>query len=196
MVEKKQILTVAIETFNRLGLKRVSVDDICFNLSISKKTFYHHYAEKEILINDFIISEFLIISEKYDLLRQESKSALELLMRYNQFLLDVVNTKNPAVLFDLQHFYPENLNEYRSQRHILLTHFQEILGDGIESGNFRRNINPAILAELRLSQLETHLLNKYPLSEEINLTQKQLAEHFIYGVLKNTPEISLLKMFG
>jgi len=196
MVEKNQILTAAIETFNKLGLKRVSVDDICFNLSISKKTFYQHYSEKEILINDFITSEFLRVSEKYDALKQESKSPLELLVHYNQYLLDVVNTKNPAVLFDLQHFYPENLNEYRRQRPILVNHFREILNKGIESGDFRKNIIPAVLAELRLSQLEMHLLNKYPLTEEIRLAQKQLAEHFIYGVLRNAPEINLLKMFG
>lgn len=183
MIERKEILKRASDSFNKLGIKRVSIDDICFNLSISKKTFYLHYPEKETLINEFIEAEFLKFSQRFKALKSETASSLELMVSYNQYLREEINSKNPAVLFDLQHASPKNLRTYQQQRHVLLNHFEEVLKAGIRSGDFRKSIHPEIIAELRLSQLEMLFLNRYPLNEENEVIQQQLFEHFIQGII-------------
>src|SRR5690242_3544487 len=126
MVEKTEILKNAIHTFATLGIKRVSIDDLCFNLSISKKTFYHHYHEKQALINDFIAAEFQPIFDEYDRLKS-LKSPLEVMIRFNQFLMELIRSKNPAVLHDLKQFYPENYEVYHEYRARLMRAFEEIL---------------------------------------------------------------------
>jgi TetR/AcrR family transcriptional regulator, cholesterol catabolism regulator len=182
MVEKTQILKSAIHTFANLGIKRVSIDDICFNLSISKKTFYHHYHEKQALINDFIAAEFRPIFEEYEKLRGGSKSPLEIMIRYNQFLMELIRSKNPAVLYDLRQFYPENYEVYHEYRSELLQAFQAILESGIISGHFRKEIDAKSLAALRVTQLESILI-PYP-SHQAQPEQyhQQLFEHYIYGI--------------
>jgi AcrR family transcriptional regulator len=181
MVEKTEILKRAIHTFANLGIKRVSIDDLCFNLSISKKTSYQHYHEKQALINDFIAAEFQPIFDEYDRLKG-LKSPLEIMIRFNQFLMDLVQTKNPAVLHDLKQFYPENYEVYHEYRSRLMRVFQEILESGIISGHFRKEIDAKSLAALRVSQLESVLI-PYPLAETKSAQyHEQIFEHYIYGI--------------
>jgi len=182
MVEKKQILKTAIDTFTSLGIKRVSIDDICFNLSISKKTFYQHYGEKQVLINDFIHAEFRKVFEKLEKLKGSVKSPLELMIRFNQFLMDEIRSKNPAVLYDLKQFYPENYEVYYRNRSKLVDQFEEILKAGIKSGDFRKEIDARSLALLRMSQLESILLPNPILEDHPENYHQQLLEHYIYGI--------------
>ena len=182
MVEKTQILKSAIHTFANLGIKRVSIDDICFNLSISKKTFYHHYHEKQSLINDFIAAEFEPIFQEYERAKEDLKSPLEIMVRYNQFLMEVIRTKNPAVLYDLRQFYPENYEVYHEYRSKLLQVFQEILESGIHSGHFRKEIDARSLAALRVAQLKS-ILVPYPSNQaQPEEYHHELLEHYIYGI--------------
>jgi AcrR family transcriptional regulator len=182
MVEKKRILESAIDTFTALGIKRVSIDDICLNLSISKKTFYFHYHEKQTLINDFIEAEFAKVFDEYDRLRRTLKSPLEVMIRYNQFLMDHVRSRNPSVLYDLKQFYPENYAVYNLHRVKLVDRFEEILKAGTVSGDFRKELDPRSLAELRVSQLESILLPHPIIHERPEAYHQQLFEHYIYGI--------------
>lgn len=182
MVEKTQILKTAIDTFTALGIKRVSIDDLCFNLSISKKTFYQHYSEKQILINDFLKAEFGELFAEYDRLKDELQSPLALMVRYNQFLLQAIQAKNPAVLYDLKQFYPENYETYINLRTELINKLEQILKDGIKQGYFRKEIDPRSLAELRVAQLESILMPFPILHEHPEGYHQQLFEHYIYGI--------------
>lgn len=182
MVEKKRILESAIGTFTTLGIKRVSIDDICLNLSISKKTFYQHYGEKQTLINDFLEAEFEKIFDEHARLQAAMKSPLEVMIRYNQFLMDQVRLKNPSVLYDLKQFYPENYAVYNQHRRKLVGTLVEILEAGIQSNDFRKQLDPRSLAEMRVSQLESILL-PHPIGHDRpEEYHQQLFEHFIYGI--------------
>src|SRR5690606_11418008 len=141
MVEKKQILDTAINTFGALGIKRVSIDDLCFNLAISKKTFYQHYSEKHALIDDFLEAEFAVIFGEYTRLNNTAQSPLEVMVRYNQFLMDRIQSRNPAVLYDLKQFYPRNWEVYHRLRSGLVERFAAILTEGMASGHFRKEID-------------------------------------------------------
>lgn len=182
MVQKAEILKTAIDTFTNLGIKRVSIDDLCFNLSISKKTFYQHYSEKQLLINDFLEAEFTVVFERYEKLKSELQSPLALMVRYNQFLMEQVESKNPAVLYDLKQFYPENYEVYHHLRSELAEKLADILREGIASGHFRKEIDPESLAELRVSQLESILLPFPLLQHRPDNYHQQLFEHYIYGI--------------
>ena len=47
---KEQILKVAIERMQQVGIRSVSVDDICHELGMSKKTFYVYFPSKDDLV--------------------------------------------------------------------------------------------------------------------------------------------------
>ncbi|HQO47821.1 MAG TPA: TetR/AcrR family transcriptional regulator [Paludibacteraceae bacterium] len=54
METRKRIIKVASELFLKYGLRSVTIDDICNELRISKKTFYVHFKQKEELIESLL----------------------------------------------------------------------------------------------------------------------------------------------
>lgn len=54
---KENIIQVAGEQFHRMGIRNVSIDDVCAELRMSKKTFYQHFSKKEDLIDSVIFYE-------------------------------------------------------------------------------------------------------------------------------------------
>ena len=47
---RKKILEGTKELFMRYGIRSVSMDDIARHLSVSKKTLYQHFADKDELV--------------------------------------------------------------------------------------------------------------------------------------------------
>lgn len=47
---RENILQVAIKRMQQVGIRRVSVDDICHELGMSKKTFYVYFPSKDDLV--------------------------------------------------------------------------------------------------------------------------------------------------
>ncbi|MDD2228174.1 MAG: TetR/AcrR family transcriptional regulator [Candidatus Cloacimonetes bacterium] len=56
--KQKKLLGTAFQLFLKHGFKRVSVEEICREATVSKVTFYRHYKSKEELIS-FIISSWV-----------------------------------------------------------------------------------------------------------------------------------------
>lgn len=182
MIEKTQILKTAISTFTSRGLKRVSIDDICFNLSIPKKDFYEHYEEKGVLIDDFLQAEFGGIFAMYEKMKKAFPSPLELMVRYNQYLIHNLILRNGIVLRDLKEFYPENYETYMHLRSKVAGTIEELLRTGVEQKFFRKDIVPAHMAELRVTQLESILLPPIDRPKPSREYHEQVFEHYIYGI--------------
>ena len=54
MVIKEQIMLTAFDLFSEHGIKNVSMDDIAHNASISKRTLYELFEDKETLLTECI----------------------------------------------------------------------------------------------------------------------------------------------
>ena len=51
---KEEILKVAAEKMQNVGIRSLSIDDICRLLGISKKTFYVYFETKESLVEEML----------------------------------------------------------------------------------------------------------------------------------------------
>ena len=56
MVIKEQIMLTAFDLFSEHGIKNVSMDDIAHNASISKRTLYELFEDKETLLTECTVS--------------------------------------------------------------------------------------------------------------------------------------------
>lgn len=54
--QKLHIIKTAGEMFFRLGIRSVSIDDICRELGMSKKTFYVYFPSKDELVAQLLHS--------------------------------------------------------------------------------------------------------------------------------------------
>lgn len=139
---KEQIEQKAFELFSRYGIKSVSIDDICRELNISKKTFYVYYAQKTDLVEALLDGGVQHFMEKIKAVNAQ-QSILESLMNITQIFnaLDDVR-KIPPLLFDLRKYYPQLLATYIANIFAInkkaLAH---TLQKGMEDGLFRKDID-------------------------------------------------------
>ena len=64
--QKVHIIKTAGELFFRLGIRSVSIDDICRELGISKKTFYVYFDSKDELVAQLLDANLRYISGKME----------------------------------------------------------------------------------------------------------------------------------
>lgn len=50
---KSQLISTAIELFKKHGYDKVTIDDICRDVGITRGAFYYHFGSKEDLLSDF-----------------------------------------------------------------------------------------------------------------------------------------------
>jgi AcrR family transcriptional regulator len=153
---KNKIITGCLELFFKYGIKSITVDDISFHLGISKKTFYEHFENKNVIINE-IVKEFLnrnrlwnkeIIEEKTDVFDK-------LIKIYNK-MLSQFSTCNPRFIYDIKKYNQdiyESINEFREKElHYMITN---LIRQGKVEGIFRNEIDENIIFEFHINRLDS-----------------------------------------
>ena len=74
---KDRILETAESLFDARGVRDVTIDDVCRQLSISKKTFYQFYAQKEDLVGA-VVQKRIADSQQYFSRIFRGKNAVEI----------------------------------------------------------------------------------------------------------------------
>lgn len=143
MDQKPQIIRIACELFFRLGIRSVSIDDICREMGMSKKTFYVYFASKDELIEQMLQANLAYIGEKMGELL-EVKDFRQIVKR---FLKRQETEKNdvrrvPQLVYDLKKYYPRQFAQFQqqtfeqNQRYIA-----QYLELGVAQGLVRANLN-------------------------------------------------------
>lgn len=135
---KRNIIRAAGEMFYKYGVKSVSIDDICREIHISKKTFYVHFRQK-----DDLVAEFLRCIRQQQ--ERDHRSVMEcenvvewMLSNFKKFSVQSVMDKHAALFFDLEKYYPELYHVHqREKREVSVSFTMEILECGVRQGLFR-----------------------------------------------------------
>ena len=91
-----------------------------------------------------------------------------------------------SVFFDLKKYYQKAFEKYKSYKHdVIFNSVLKNLRRGIEEGLFRSDINPEILAYLRIGEIELSFNKEYFPEDKFTLVEihEQLFDHFTYGIL-------------
>jgi TetR/AcrR family transcriptional regulator, cholesterol catabolism regulator len=183
---KSKILKGAEELYMRYGVRSISMDDIARHLAVSKKTLYQHFTDKDELVTMVSRGHLERNMLQFDTIRDESKNPIEELARLSVCMKMNMESMNPTVMFDLQKFHPKAWNEFIQFKN---KHLKESivrnLKQGIELGYVRPEVNPEILAPIRIETVQLAFNNElfsvgqYSLAE----VQAQLFDHFVYGIV-------------
>lgn len=185
MDAKNNILKGVDTLFMRFGLKSITMDDIANKLSMSKKTIYQYFKDKDALVSEFV-SCFLQEQEKEMLkIRKESKDVIEELVKSSEYLKSKVCNVNPVVLLDLRKYHPNAWKIFQEHKTVFVqNHVSETLRNGVFDGYFRKNINVKIIARMRIEQIEMgYNPDIFPQEEfQSSDVQVQIFDHFVYGI--------------
>lgn len=165
---QKQILKKSGEMFFKLGIRSVSIDDICHELGISKKTFYVYFASK-----DKLVAQLLHVSIDEMANRMENWLRLHDFRQLISILLTQkdVNKKDvrsvPQLVYDLKKYYPQQFSEFQLrlfdvQKDYLVQYLQQGIREGLVREQLDVEMTAVILAKLHtdairdMEQIESH----------------------------------------
>ncbi len=137
---RDRIVKEASKEFLKKGIKSVRMDDIAALLTISKRTLYEQFNDKEELLYNCII--FIHSKKKKEMQNAVCKSdnVMEIVLKALQFHINMLKATYPDFIFEIRK-YPA-IQEYISkEREENSQEVVEFFLKGVEQGFFRPDIN-------------------------------------------------------
>jgi len=196
---KDKIISKAKDLFLKLGFKSVTMDDIASEMSISKKTIYKFFSNKDVLIqatieefhNEIMASLTEIVSRNHNSIHEN--------FAIKQKVNEMLQTSESSPLYQLKKHYPliyENI--IKNQIELFKNCFRANIKKGISEGLYREsiyiedcvdfyyilifavnenNVSKRIVQEIEYKVLEYHI-RAIATPKGIIELEKQLQNHF------------------
>ncbi len=165
---RKRVIEEASRAFGKYGIRNVHMDNLACAFSISKRTLYELFCDKEqLLLEVFVMHQQEMITYISEV-ASKAQNALEVIFAFYKRKLSELTELNPLFLRDLRK-YPNVLAYIRERQKqndaAALVHYQK----GVEEGIFRDDINFDIINQAISMQFEmfvySDITENYPLSE-------------------------------
>lgn len=186
MDTKERIVKKADELFRRFGIRAVTLDDIANNLSISKKTIYQFFADKDALVDEIMMAEFSKTNCDCDHCKANAKNAVEEIFLLMQLLDEDFRNLNPLILHDLKKFHHNTFLKFNQYMHEnMVQKISENLNRGREEGYYRTDFDVETMARFRMASVWLLFDQEiFPISKfNLEKTSHQIMELFLYGIV-------------
>jgi AcrR family transcriptional regulator len=167
----ERIKEKAKELFFSYGLKSVSMDDIAKWAAISKRTMYEFFDGKDELVNQIVLDIRRSYSNLFKIANSAAENAIDEVIKQEEELLEILANIRPVFFFDLEKTLPDNAEELNYLKLIVLKGIIRNLRRGKEEGNYRENIDVAIVSDLRFHQLINLMKPKLLTGHELSISQ-------------------------
>ncbi len=173
----ENIVTVASRLFEQFGIRSVSIDNVCSELRISKKTFYTHFQQKEDLVDAVLIQQKKANKEKFEKYFKDKNAIDSLIIIIKEVKK---SNENESLLFchDLEKYYPKIYEKHElKNKEEIRKGFESNLKQGIEEGFYRDDLDVELISLFHTSQIK----NTFKSMQESNkkYTKKRLIDFFI-----------------
>ena len=188
---RENILQVAIERMQQVGIRSVSVDDICHELGMSKKTFYVYFPSKDDLVQAILHKHEQKVA--HDLDNALSKRSITQVIVEWAKIAKTANKKDlktPPMIYDLEKYYPQLSSSHkkvmRETAEKILVRFLE---KGVSEGIFRAEIDVDVVAMMFLD-MQYRLLDLITggqmTKEEVHRIGHQRMDILMRGILSES----------
>lgn len=154
---KHEIVKLSIERMKQVGIRSVSVDDICHELGISKKTFYVYFSSKDDLVEALLhVHEQKMAREVQHLVAD--KTVVQCIVDWTKIARQTEKSthQTPPMLYDLKKYYPTLHQEHLQRMRKMMQQFLvQFLKKGQGEGIFREEIDIEVAAMMLVN---THLM--------------------------------------
>ena len=155
MEETKDLIVQTASTmFEQYGIRSISIDNVCKELRISKKTFYTYFPQKEDLVEAVLINQRKVNYERFGKLFK-NKNSIDSLIVIIKEIKKSAEQESTSMCFDLEKYYPK-INEKFEQikRDHIRAGFEANLKQGIKEGYYREDLDVELLSYFHSIQLK------------------------------------------
>lgn len=186
--QKENIVQFAVEKMYKVGIRSVSIDDICHELGISKKTFYVYFESKDQLVREMLA----LLEQKLEnkMLREVGeKDVIQVLQEWGKMARRTEKDfkQTPPIVYDLQKYYPNLYVQHKEHLcEMMYRNLVPFIQKGQHLGVFRKELDADITAQLfayaHYCMIET--IQNYPKRRgEMIKIAKQGIDVMIQGIL-------------
>jgi AcrR family transcriptional regulator len=183
---KDTILCAVGELFQKYGIRSVSMDDIAHHLTISKKTIYQSFNDKNDLVAQIVTMIVAAKLSEYSQAASCASNALEELHITAGLIRKHFKELNPAFMYDLKKYHPSAWEIFaQHEKEVIYKAVVESLERGKKEGFVRPEINVQVIAKIRFEQIHSSFDESVFPKDEFHFpeVQMQLFDFFVHGVL-------------
>jgi AcrR family transcriptional regulator len=186
MNAKERILSESEILFKKYGARSITMDDLAVRLSISKKTLYQHFDDKQALVYQVTKRILIQIETQMDSFRHNSENAIDELIQVMEFTSQLFKNINPNMLFDLRNHFSRSWKLYRTHMKTCMQAGVALnIRRGIGEKLYRDDIDPEMIALMLMAQIDAFFNPELmPLKKiELQKMHQQVTNMFLHGLL-------------
>jgi AcrR family transcriptional regulator len=152
----ERIIHESAELFSRYGIRNLSMDDICREIGISKKTLYQYVENKADLVRAILddMMNFQTLQERWEAIMK--LNAIDQLLESSRMICDNMKRLPSLVTFELKKYYPSIFNEfYQKKKEEVYEAIVANIRRGIEENLYRSDLDVETVARLYIQKLES-----------------------------------------
>jgi AcrR family transcriptional regulator len=185
METKDRVLQGAEELFFKYGIKSVTMDDIAKHLSISKKTIYQFYSDKNEIVDTLMKLKLADDKIAIQQIHTESENVITEVFGLMKHMSQMFSKMNPNLFYDLQKYHPDSWKLFNQFKEDCIESMVETaIKNGVKDGLVRADINTKIIARLRMEEIQLGFNAQVfpPDKFKIVDVQLELLDHFLHGI--------------
>jgi AcrR family transcriptional regulator len=149
---KEKIIQESTQLFFRYGLRSITMDDIARELSMSKKTLYQHFDNKNDLLMACMDEHDRNEKEILKSFQREATNAIDEMIKIAKYVEQMLKKVSPTLIYDVQKYHREaweRMNKMHNEDvyHEIKTNMER----GIREGLYRGDFNIDIIAKIYVS---------------------------------------------
>ena len=172
---RQRIIEAATREFEAKGIKSVKMDDIACLLSVSKRTVYEIFGNKEDLLLECVKHDMDRTDAEMNAFAHEpGHNVIDIMLHFYEVKMSRMSRINPAYFIELDK-YPQVLRHFEERRKMRTVNSASFFSEGIKQGYFRPEVNYELIekiADLTIREvMSQQLYIEYNLNEVFsNLT--------------------------
>ena len=156
---RQRIIEQAVQAFHHVGIKSVTMDSIAHALSMSKRTLYQMFSDKEELLLACIKWHDEQYEKELTQMLDKRDNVLEFILTTFAKRLDEMQQIKHTFFMEILK-YPKVMAYFGEKQKLQEKDAVEFLNRGIEQGYFRRDVNFRIVYNQLTEGINTMLRNK------------------------------------
>ena len=137
---RSHVIETATKAFHTNGIRSVTMDDIAHLLTMSKRTLYQLFHDKEELVLACVLSKSREDRDFIDRTSKSTDNVLEVILEAFAHKMEQVGNVNPAFFLDLLKF-PRVLDFQRMRHRGEIKEGVDFMNKGIDQGIFRSDVD-------------------------------------------------------
>ncbi|PGH41187.1 MAG: hypothetical protein CRN43_00715 [Candidatus Nephrothrix sp. EaCA] len=192
----EKIIGGASELIMKYGVHSVSMDEISRHLSVSKKTLYQHFKDKEELLLQISLEYLKTIKQHFAEASEKATNAIEETALMLACCRKQKQEFNSAAIFDIKKYYPKVYALWKDfHYHYVREYIIRIIKNGIKEGLFRPEVNSEIMSLMHILCVEAACDGAAFADTKQSMAEirEQLFDHYLLGLCSDKGRKLFLK---